>query len=220
MLEGHLANLNGRLKFMKLEGVERDFNALVEHVDGYREKADAIGKDGRFTERGRTEARTEAAKAALEAIEKWKSKVAGLQKHAASIRGALLNIDAAATKPTDRAIDHLLSRLRDFDPLQISIFYTTASDEERRLLEACSQSVGRIPTKTKAGGLKWQSMLEPEVVGDAIMMRCAAEAPEKAEQLAEVQSLAEVYETVLAVASKEIRDAAGIEAKPKLKKVG
>ncbi len=52
----------------------------------------------------------------------------------------------------------------------IAIFYNSASELERREMEAASASVGRVPMKT-ASGLPWQTLLNPEMVNEAILAR-------------------------------------------------
>jgi hypothetical protein len=89
-------------------------------------------------------------------------RAAGLAPDVAARRSAL--IPASTQKPSDRQIDFLLSQLKGRTDVEIGVFYNSASDEEKLVLEEAARSVGRIPTKRADGSLAWMPLLSAETM--------------------------------------------------------
>ena len=93
-------------------------------------------------------------------------------------------------------------------PTEIATFYDSATDDERRLMEAAAASVGRVPMKTD-NGLQWRPLLDPETVTASIAARAAVRDPEGATRLEELAEIRAMHVTVAAVAAAEVRKAVG-----------
>lgn len=171
----------------------------------FHEQRDAIEADRRLTPEGKRDARQKAADAALAAIAKWhEPRLAGLDADLGAQRTAL--IPASTEKPTDRRIDFLLSHLRDRTPLEIATFYSSATDEERLVMEAAAASVGRMPMKAANGAMTWEPLLPPESVTESILARATAKNPQAAVKLRELEEVRAMQVSVTNLALAEIRE--------------
>jgi hypothetical protein len=109
-------------------------------------------------------------------------------------------------KPEARCIDSLLSHLRDRTPHEIAVFYNSATDEERPVLEAAAQSVGRIPTKTVDGGLVWAPLLPAETINESIIAHVSARNPQGARKLQELEEIRALHASVASIAVATVRE--------------
>jgi hypothetical protein len=145
-----------------------------------------------------------AGKATIEAIAKWHTpRVAGLDGDLGLHRAALLPTD---TKPDARRVDFTLGLLQKHTPAEIAVFYNSATDDERLVMEAAAASVGRIPTKT-ANGLEWKPLLDPVTANESIVARVAARNPQGAQKLNELTQIRAMHVTVAGHAVAEVRQA-------------
>ena len=181
------------------------FQEVTLIVGRFFEQKASIDADRNLTGEGKTAARKEAGTAAMEAIKKWHTpRVAGLDADLGVHRAALL--PASTEKPDARRIDFLLSHLRDRTPQEIATFYSSATDEERLVMEAAAASVGRIPMKS-ANGLEWQPLLQPETVNESVIARAMAKNPAGAKKLEELNEIRAMHVTVAGIATAEVRAA-------------
>lgn len=111
----------------------------------------------------------------------------------------------SAEKPEARRIDFMLSHLRDRTPQEIAIFYNSATDEERLVMEAAAASVGRVPMKV-GNGLQWQPLLDADTVNESVIARATAKNPAGAMKLQELSEIRSMHVTVAAHAVAEIND--------------
>jgi hypothetical protein len=132
------------------------------------------------------------------------SRLVGFDADIAAHRVALL--PASTEQPEARRIDFLLSHLRDRTPQEIAVFYNSATDEEKLVLEAAAQSVGRIPTKTADGGLVWAPLLPAETINESIIARASAQNPHGAQKLQELEELRAMHVTVAGIAEATVRE--------------
>ena len=172
----------------------------------HQQKAD-IAADRRLTPEGKRDALTKAGQAALKSLEDWHTpRLAGLDADLGAHRVAL--VPANTQKPDDRRVDFLLSHLRDKTPQEIAIFYNSASDEERLVMEAAAASVGRAPMKGP-DGLTWQPLLNPASVNESIVARAKATNPQGVKKLEELGEIRALQVGVHGIAASEIREALG-----------
>lgn len=156
----------------------------VETVATLRAKVAEINADRYLTPEGRAAARKKAAGEAADSVRAWQAKrQAGLDADLGAQRAALL---PTGERPDQRRIDFMLAIMQRHTSEELNVFYGSASDAERRVMEAASASVGRVPTKT-ASGLVWQPLLNPESVQESIMARAQAEKPAALERLRELE---------------------------------
>jgi len=173
-------------------------------VQKFHEAKAAIDADPHLTPQGKGAARAKAAQAALKSISDWHTpRLAGLDQDLGAHRAAL--VPPATEKPTDRRIDFLLSHLRDRTPQEIAVFYGSASDEERLVMEVAAASVGRVPMKGP-NGLEWQPLLNPETVNESVIARATARNPTGAKKLEELAEIRALQVGIAGVAESEIRD--------------
>ncbi len=76
-----------------------------------------------------------------------------------------------ATTPDQKRVDLMVSHLLKHTPEDIAGFYHSATDAERREMEAASVTVGRVPTKGAGGGREWKTLLDPAMVEEAVLAR-------------------------------------------------
>ncbi len=86
------------------------------------------------------------------------------------------------------------------------MFYSSATDEERLVMEAAAASVGRIPMKS-VNGLEWQPLLHPETVNESVISRATAKNPAGAKKLEELPEIRAMHVTVAGITAAKVRDA-------------
>jgi hypothetical protein len=118
-------------------------------------------------------------------------------------RAALL---PTGDKPDARKVDFMLGLLQKHTPQEIAVFYGSATDEERLVMEAAAHSVGRVPIKT-ASGLEWAPLLNPETVSESIIARATATNPQGAKKLQELTEIRSMHVSVAGIAAAEIKEA-------------
>jgi len=178
-------------------------------VETFEKQAASITANPHLTPEGKAAERSKARQAALDAIAAWHApRLAGLDADLAKHRAAL--IKPPTEKPDGRRMDFLLGQLRSLTPDEVSTFYATATDDERRLMEAASDSVGRVPMKT-AKGMHWRPLLDPEMVAAAVIERAAVENPAGAKKLEELAEIRAMHVSVAGIAAAEIRQSGGNE---------
>jgi hypothetical protein len=206
----HIDALRARgLAHFEFDGVAKQLDDIASFVDGILDSVRAIHASPKLTEEGKREEGSARVKAGLEAVRMQKDKkLAGLDANLASVRIEHLGKDSKG-KFSDRQIDAMLARMREFDPLQNAIAYGTATVEEQQLMEVASASVGRLPTKLPNGGIRWQPLLEPETVTTAVTARAAATDPKGAELMGELMEIRGAFAVLYAAGEKAIRDSLG-----------
>ncbi len=177
-----------------------DAAGIVENF--FKQKA-SIDADHNLTREGKAAARAQAGKAAMEAISKWHTpRVAGLDADLGVHRAALL---PTGPIPEAGAVTFMLGVLQRHTPQEIAIFYSSATDAERLVMEAAAASVGRVPMKT-ANGLEGTPLLDPERVNDSVIARATAKNPAGAKKLEELTELRAMHVTVAGLAIAEVRE--------------
>jgi hypothetical protein len=111
-------------------------------------------------------------------------------------------LPVSAEKPEGRRIDFLLSHLRDRSPQEIAVFYNSATDGERLVLEEAARSVGRIPTKAADGSLAWAPLLRAATINESI----SAKNPQGATNLAELEEIRALHASVASIADATVRE--------------
>jgi len=178
------------------------YNDIVEQA--FKERA-AIDNDPHLTAQGKKAAKEAKRAANVKAIADVSTpRLAGLGADVAAHRSALLPV--SAEKPEARRIDFLLSHLRDRTPHEIGVFYNSATDEERLVLEAAAQSVGRIPTKRPDGSLAWAPLLPAETINESVIARATAKNPQGAKKLKELEEIRSLHASVASIAEATVRE--------------
>jgi hypothetical protein len=105
--------------------------------------------------------------------------------------------------PDATHVELMASHLLKHAPSDIAIFYNSATESERRAMEAASSRIGRVPLKTNQG-VVWTTLLEPEMVSESILSRAEATNPTAAQQVRELSEIRAMQVTVAAVALSEV----------------
>lgn len=176
-------------------------DAIVEQA--HRDRS-AIEADRRLTPEGKAAARAEKRAAAIKAINDLQTvRLSGLDADVAAHRAALL--PASTEKPDPRRVDFLLSQFRGMTQQEVAVFYGSATDEERLLMEAAAALVGRVPMKT-ANGSEWTPLLNPETVTENVIARATVKNPTGAKKLEELTEIRQMHVTVAGNAIAEINE--------------
>jgi hypothetical protein len=180
------------------------FEEAASIVENFNKQVATIHANPHLTPEGKLAGRRDAATAALAALKKWREpRLAGLDAHVSAHRSALL---PTGEKPDARKVDFTLGLLQKYTPHEIAVFYNSASDAERLVMEAASTVAGRMPMKTP-GGLVWQSLLDPEMVNEAVIARATAQNPEAATKLRELDEVRAMQVSVAGIAASDVKAA-------------
>jgi hypothetical protein len=192
---------NARFKAYDPDVVLTPLEQAASLVDAFHQQKAEIDSDRHLTPEGKAAARIKAGNATLAAIKAWhEPRLKGIDRDLLSQRAALI---PTTEKPDSRRIEFMAAELLKFTPKDRSVFYNSATEDERRVMEAASASVGRVPTKT-ANGLEWKTLLDPDMVNEAIVARLDPAAAAKVRELTEIR---EIQITVAGVAAGEVREA-------------
>lgn len=192
---------NQRFTHYDLETVMVPFEHVRMLSKTYHDKKAAIATDRHLTNEGKNEA-TAKAKAVRDAtIKEWdeqrrKNIDADLLEQRAALMG---NVERPDVKRVDLMSAHLLKH----KPSDIAVFYNSASETERREMEAASASIGRVPMKAESG-LKWLTLLDPEMVNEAIVARAEVTNPTAAAKVRELTEIKAMQTTITGVALSEV----------------
>jgi hypothetical protein len=196
---------NNRLTQYDAEKVFEPFADAITIVETFQQRNATTDADPHLTPKGKDAARVKAAKDALEALGKW-SRLAGLDADLATQRAALV---PTGDKPDARRVELIASRLIQFTQEENGVFYNSATDEERQVMEAASSMLGRIPVKAGDGGLELRPVLAPERVNESVMARAAERNPQAVQRFNELTEIRAMHVTVANHAIAEIREALG-----------
>lgn len=86
------------------------------------------------------------------------------------------------------------------------MFYSSATDDERLVLEEAARSVGRIPTKRADGALVWAPLLLAETINESIVARASAKNHQGAKKLQELEEIHALHASVASIADATVRD--------------
>jgi hypothetical protein len=176
-----------------------------EHVrmlsESFHKQADAIRTDPHLTGEGKTAALEKARAKTRAAISEWhEQRLKNIDANLLEERAALI---ADSTMPDPKRVDFMASQLLKHTPQDNAIFYNAATDAERRVMEAASAVVGRVPMITTSGK-ELKTLLDPEMVNEAIMARAEATNPVAAEKVRELTEVRAMQVTITGVALSEI----------------
>jgi hypothetical protein len=167
----------------------------------FHQQHTSIAADPKLTNEGKAAALKEARTTVREAISAWhESRLKNIDADLLEQRAALL---ANATMPDPKRVELMASELRKFTPHERAVFYTAATDDERRAMEAASVAIGRLPTKTEQG-LELKPLLDPAIVEEAILARAEATNPTAAQKVRELTEIRAMQLTITGVALSEI----------------
>jgi hypothetical protein len=105
--------------------------------------------------------------------------------------------------PDPKRVELMSSHLLKHSPQDISVFYLSASESERREMEAASASVGRVPMLTPNGKV-WRTLLDPEMVTEAVLARAEKTNPVAAQKVRELTEIRAMEVSITGVALSEI----------------
>lgn len=171
-------------------------------VTRFLDQRATITADRHLTHEGKVNATRDAGAAAVAAVAAWHTpRLAGLDADIGVHRTRLL---PTGPPPDARAVDFMLRTMQTYSVEEMAVFYGSATDHERLVMEAASASVGRVPTKT-ANGLVWQPLLNPERVNESVMARAAVKDPAGVAALTELMELRSMHITVAGIATADIK---------------
>lgn len=107
-------------------------------------------------------------------------------------------------RPDQTRVERMAAHLQKHTPEDIAVFYGSATDDERREMEAASALVGRVPMKGP-NGLTWKPLLDAETCAEAQLARAAERSPTAVAQLRELEEVRRMQHTLVNVALQEIR---------------
>jgi hypothetical protein len=176
-----------------------------EHVrmlsQAHHKQVETISTDRNLTNEGKANAIEKARATTRAAISEWhEQRLKNIDADLLEKRAALL---ADSTRPDPKHVGLMESQLLKHSPHEIGVFYNSATEPERRAMEAASASLGRIPMKTP-NGLEWKTLLDPDAVNEAIMARAEATNPAAAEQVRELTEIRAMQVTIAGAALAEI----------------
>jgi hypothetical protein len=115
-------------------------------------------------------------------------------------RAALFGqVDMPDPKRVELMSAHLLKHAHD----DVAIFYGSATDAERREMEAASAAVGRVPVKGPTGK-EWKPLLDPGTVAESQLTRAEQTNPAAAQKVRELIEIRAMQVTAVGVALSEI----------------
>jgi hypothetical protein len=192
---------NYRFVHYKADDVMGPCEHVLKLTDEFRQQREAISADRNLTTEGKTAAMEKVRETTRTAINEWRdARLKNIDADMLEKRTALF-LDRAM--PDAKHVDLMATHLLKHTPSDIAVFYNSATEPERRAMEAASASVGRVPMKT-GNGLEWKTLLEPEMVNGAIMARAEATNPAAAEQVRELNEIKAMQVTIAGVALAEI----------------
>jgi hypothetical protein len=202
ILDTHRQNL--RLSQYTLDVVMTPLDHAVTLVDAFHTQMAGIQADRHLTGEGKTAARAKAASTTLAAIQAWhEPRLRNLDADLLAQRAALI---PQTERPDARQIDLMSAHLLKHTPADIAVFWNSATEPERRLMEAASAAVGRVPMKT-ANGLEWKTLLDPDMVNEGILARAAATNPAAAQRVQELTEIRALQVSIAGIAAAEVREA-------------
>lgn len=172
-------------------------------VEAFHQQKATIDNDRHLTPEGKVAARIKAGNTTLAALKAWhEPRLRGIDADLLEQGTALIQ----SAQPDPRRVELMSAQLLKHQPQDISVFYNSATDDERRVMEAASALVGRVPMKT-GNGLEWKPLLDADMMQEAIMARAAATNPAAARKVQELAEIRAMQVTIAGVATGEIREA-------------
>lgn len=194
---------NTLMRHYQPEAVFTSLREPLNAIDEMVEAVKAVKADPHLSAEGRTAKCAALLAGATERVTTWRTKrLAGLDADLTAQRAALTPSGKA---PDPRRVDHLLAVLRTFTPLEVSVVYGSASEDERVVMEAAAALVGRTLVKTSEGGIVWAPLIEPDVIAEAVMARAAAAHPEAVDRMRELTEVRAMTATVAGNALADLR---------------
>ncbi|MBP7776710.1 MAG: hypothetical protein KA371_06240 [Acidobacteria bacterium] len=201
----HTGSLNGIQGGVPsgLAGQLAEVSAVVAAFDAEVEK---IEKDSHLTTDGKRAKLKAAHLAAHTAVEAWKEqRTSGIDAQTSTRRAALhAQTDKLLPKPTELQVQHMVQRLSAFDPLEVDVLYSNATDAERLVIEAAASAVGRQPRK-RGEQLVWEPLVPAERVAAAVEARMGRANPEAAAALRDSLRIRDIYDATAGAASGLLR---------------
>jgi hypothetical protein len=195
---------NQRLSQYDIDEVMLPFDHAQTLVTAFHEERQAIAKNFHLNGKGKAAATIKAAEAKQTSLAEWnEARLKGIDADLLEQRASLL---PATDRPDPRRVDLMSSQLLKFAPNEIAVLYNSASEDERRVMEAASAATGRVPVKI-GSGLEWRNLLDPDVVAAGIMATADATNPAGAAKVRELTEIRAMQVTIAGVAASEIRDA-------------
>jgi len=176
-----------------------------------------IENNTHLTTAGKASQIKDARHAALAAVQQWKaSRTTGIDAQTAAKRDALqTQADQALPAPTELQVGNMVQRLSAFNPLEVSILYSDATDAERRVIEAAAEAIGRQPRRvTLSGGeqVVWEHLLDPERIAVGRESRMERTNPEGVTALRDLHRIRDTYDTLAGTAAGLLRDSVSMVA--------
>jgi hypothetical protein len=109
-------------------------------------------------------------------------------------------VDKAWPQPTDLQVQNMVQRLASFDPLEVEILYSDATDAEKRIIEAAAEMLGRQPRR-RGEQVVWEPLIRPERVDAVREARVEMANPAAVAALRDSQRIRNTYDAVAGAAS-------------------
>jgi hypothetical protein len=192
---------NQRLIHYDIGTVLVPYEHLRAIVTGLRKQRDAIAADRNLTPAGKNDALRKAAETARAAVNQWHAnRLKDLDADLTAQRAALIG---TVDRPDPTRIELMTSHVLKHTPESLVVFYSSATEAERREMEAASAAIGRVPLKT-ANGFEWKPLLDPSMVAEAQLERASQTNPTAAQRVRELSEIRDMQVTLTGVALSEI----------------
>ncbi len=141
------------------------------------------------------------------AVQKWQSgRTSGIEAQSAAQREKL---ESATNKlfpaPTDLQVQNMIARLSAFDPLEVEILYSDATEAERHVIEAAAEAIGRQPRR-RGNEVVWEPLIAMERVAAMVAARIERANPDGAAALRDLQRIRGTYDALAGAAKGLLRD--------------
>lgn len=189
-------------------GLPAELAAIAPSLKKFDQRIAEIEEDENLSLAGKSVQFKAALDAAVADVEKWRSTKATTID--AQVEGQRRTLQAAAekllSKPTELQVGNMVQRLRDFDPLEVEILYSDATDEERLVIEAASDAIGRQPVK-RGDRISWEPIISVERVAPVKEARIERSNPEAVLALHDLGRIRTTYDILAGSAKQLLTDA-------------
>ena len=192
---------NQRFKYRDVKTEMVPFEHVRMLSESFHKQADTVRTDPHLTNEGKTAALEKLRAKTHAAINEWhEQRLKNIDAHLLEERASLV---ADNIRPDAKPVEFMATQLLKHTPQDNAVFYNAATDAERRVMEAASTMVGRVPMIT-SNGKELKTLLDPEMVSEAIMARAEATNPVAAEKVRELAEVRAMQVTITGVALSEI----------------
>jgi hypothetical protein len=185
------------------EGLPGQLGELAPVLSTFEDTRATIEQDQNLTALGRQNKLAEERAKATATIDAWKTgKVTGIDAQAAALDATRrAQAEKGVTTPTEFAIKFMGEKLSPLDPFECEVLYSDATEQERLVIEAAAESLGRVPRRRGPdGALVWEHILSPERIAKAQAARMDRADPSASASLDDLNRIRNAYSSMASAA--------------------